>query len=99
MSEKSLLRKKIFDIGDLIKLREGIPTYPYFSSLEKYYDDSKMNIESFSDNQYLILSKIFDVLNDDVIGYECLSSSGRVYVMDIDQYNIELEVGFCFVKV
>ena len=99
MSESILSKKQIFSAGDLIKLREGIPTYPYFSSLEKYYDNSKMNIESFSDNQYLILSKIFDVLNDDVIGYECLSSNGRVYVMDINQYNIELEVGFCFAKV
>lgn len=99
MSKSILAEKQIFSAGDLISLRDGIPTYPYFASLEKYYDDSKMNIESFSDNQYLILSKIFDVLNDDVIGYECLSSNGRVYVMDIDQYNIELEVGFCFIKV
>ena len=56
MSKSLLAEKQIFSSGDLISLRDGIPTYPYFASLEKYYDDSKMNIESFSDNQYLILS-------------------------------------------
>tara|TARA_X000000368_G_C22461437_1_gene463546 strand:+ start:46 stop:345 length:300 start_codon:yes stop_codon:yes gene_type:complete len=99
MSNKDFPEKKIFNTGNLIKLREGIPTYPYFLSLEKYYDDSKMNIESFSDCQYLILSQISDVFCEEVIGYECLSSNGKVYVMDIDQYDIELEVGFCFIKV
>ena len=99
MSKSILAEKQIFSAGDLICLRDGIPTYPYFSSLEKYEDDSKMNIESFSSDKYLILKKIFNSSNNKVIGYECLSSNGRVYVMDIDQYNIELEVGFCFVKV
>ena len=99
MDKKTYPEKQIFSIGDLIKLREGIPTYPYFSSLEKYEDNSRMNIESFSDDKYLILKKIFNPYNKKVIGYECLSSNGKVYVMDINQYNIELEVGFCFVKV
>ena len=99
MSNKVLATKQIFSAGDLISLREGIPTYPYFSSLKKYKDNSKMNIERFSCDKYLVIKKIFYSSNNKVIGYECLSSNGRVYVMDINQYDIELEVGFCFIKV
>lgn len=99
MSNKILATKQIFNAGDLISLRDGIPTYPYFSSLEKYKDNSKMNIERFSCDKYLVIEKIFNSSNDKVIGYECLSSNGRVYVMDINEYDIELEVGFCFIKV
>ena len=99
MSNKTLSKKQTFSVGDLISLRNGIPTYPYFLSLEKYEDNSKMNIESFSNDKYLILKRIFSSSNKRLIGYECLSSNGRVYVMDINQYDIELEVGFCFIKV
>lgn len=99
MSNENLEGKQIFNAGDLISLRCGIPTYPYFLSLEKYENGPKMNIESFSSDKYLIIKKIFDSSNNKVIGYECLSSNGRVYVMDINQYDIELEVGFCFIKV
>ena len=99
MNKKTLLEKQIFNSGDLISLRNGIPTYPYFTSLKKYEDNSKMNIESFSSDKYLIIKKIFSTYGKRLIGYECLSSNGKVYVMDIDQYDIKLEVGFCFIKV
>ena len=58
-----------------------------------------MNIESFSNDKYLVIKRIFSSSNKKLIGYECLSSNGKVYVMDIDQYDINLEVGFCFIKV
>lgn len=99
MIKKTLPEKQIFNSGDLISLRRGIPTYPYFLSLKKYEDNSKMNIESFSNDKYLVIKKIFSSSNEKLIGYECLSSNGKVYVMDIDQYDIKLEVGFCFIKV
>ena len=99
MSKQNLSEKQIFNSGDLISLRSGIPTYPYFLSLKKYEDNSKMNIESFSNDKYLVIKKIFSSSNKKLIGYECLSSNGKVYVMDIDQYDINLEVGFCFIKV
>ena len=86
-----------FNVGDLIVLRDGIASYPYFESLEAFKKDPKLNMVRFGADQLIVLNKIHK--NDNMlIGYECLCNKEKIFVMDIESKDLKLEVGFCYVN-
>lgn len=86
-----------FDVGDLIMLRDGIASYPYFESLEIFRQDPKLNMTRFGSEQLIVLNKIYESDNA-LIGYECLCDKEKIFVMDINSKDFKLEVGFCYVN-
>ena len=86
-----------FSIGDLIILRDGIASYPYFESLEIFRKDPKLNMVRFGSEQLIVLDKIYENDNE-LIGYECLCDKEKIFVMDINSEDFKLEVGFCYVN-
>jgi len=84
-----------FDIGDLIILREGIASYPYFESLEVFRQDPKLNMLRFGSDQLIVLNKIYGKSNS-LIGYECLCEKEKIFIMDMISKDFKLEVGFCY---
>lgn len=87
-----------FNVGDLIILRDGIASYPYFETLEDFKKDPKLNMTRFGSEQLIVLNKIYEHEND-LIGYECLCNKEKIFIMDINSKDFKLEVGFCYVNV
>ena len=92
------IKCKEFDIGDLIELRKGIPSYPYFDSLASFKKGQRLNILRFGNEQLVVLEKIYDE-NKTLIGYECLCNKEKLLVMDIKDKDLSLDAGFCYVKI
>ena len=89
-----------FDKGDLIGLRESIPTYPVFKSVELFRSNSKFNIDRFSSENLIVIEKIksdADLKQHD--GYKCLCNDEIVYVFDLREKGLDLDVGFCYQKI
>ena len=86
-----------FDVGDLIILREGIASYPYFKSLEDFNQNPNLNMVRFGSDRLIILSKIYECDNS-LIGYECLCNKEKIFVMDMNSKDFKLEVGFCYIN-
>ena len=87
-----------FNIGDLIILRDGIASYPYFESLNLFKEDPKLNILRFGSDQLIVLDKIYESRNN-LIGYECLCKKEKIFVMDMINKDFKLEVGFCYTNI
>ena len=86
-----------FEIGDLITLREGIASYPYFQNLKLFKEDPNLNILRFGSDQLMILNKVYEK-NKRLIGYECLCSKEKIFIMNVINKDFKLEVGFCYVN-
>jgi len=86
-----------FEIGDLVTLREGIASYPYFQTLKAFKEDPKLNILRFGSDQLMILNKVYEK-NNSLIGYECLCSKEKIFIMNVISEDFRLEVGFCYVN-
>ena len=86
-----------FFTGDLIILREGIASYPYFQTLELFKEDPKLNILRFGTDQLIVLNRIYGS-NNKLIGYECLCNKEKIFVMDMINKDFKLEVGFCYIN-
>ena len=89
-----------FDKGDLIGLRESIPTYPLFKSVELFKADAKLNIDRFSSENLIVVEKIKSDSNlKDHDGYKCLCNDELVYVFDLREEGLDLDVGFCYQRI
>ncbi len=86
-----------FYSGDLITLREGIASYPYFQTLKLFKEDPKLNILRFGSDQLIVLSRVYGSSNS-LIGYECLCNKEKIFLMDMISKDFKLEVGFCYVN-
>jgi len=86
-----------FSVGDLIMLRDGIASYPYFKSLKTFKQDPKLNIHRFGSEKLIVLNKIYEKGNN-LIGYECLCEKEKIFIMDMINKDSKLEVGFCYVN-
>jgi len=86
-----------FNVGDLMTLRDGIASYPYFQNLKMFKENPKLNMTRFGSDQLIVLDKIYKD-NNHLIGYECLCVKEKIYVMDIINKDFKLEVGFCYVN-
>ena len=94
MSEKYYTE---FYKGDLIKLREGIIKYPYYKTLELFKENPRLNMYTFGSEQLVVLDKVYNKKGA-LIGYECLCSSEKVFIMNVEiSDNNKLDVGFCYV--
>lgn len=86
-----------FFTGDLIMLRDGIASYPYFQSLKLFKEDPKLNILRFGSDQLIVLNRVYGS-RDRLIGYECLCNKEKVFLMDMVFKDSKLEVGFCYIN-
>ena len=87
-----------FNIGDLIILRDGITSYPYFESLEDFRKDPRLNMNRFGSEQLIVLNKVYESDNK-IVGYECLCAKEKIFIMDMSSKDFKLEVGFCYVNI
>jgi len=89
-----------FDKGDLIGLRENIPTYPLFKSVELFKLDAKLNIDRFSSENLIVVEKIKSDSNlKEHDGYRCLCNDELVYVFNLREKGLDLDVGFCYQRI
>ena len=80
--------------NDLISLRKGIPSYPVYYKKNKVFSSS---FDKFiSCEEKLIVLKIIN--EKEKYAYKCLLNKELIYISDLSEDNLKLNVRFCFIK-
>tara|TARA_Y100000287_G_scaffold140091_1_gene114848 strand:- start:126 stop:416 length:291 start_codon:yes stop_codon:yes gene_type:complete len=80
--------------NDLISLRKGIPSYPVYYKRNKVFSLSFDKFISFE--EILIVLKSINVKEKHA--YKCLLGNELVYISDLNEDHLKLNVRFCFIK-